>query len=177
MSTRSSFVSSVVGLCKDTWVYMELSLLHWFRLHLLDTLFANNHRSSSCVLCGSYYSSSLCLQRQAGIRKHSMCPKPGLQRKKLIFAGSTALVARGIVRVLDLFMTFSMRMFCGSELVWGYWVCIKPSGIMPNKFNRFGASKLQTDRNSAHKFKCNICLLISFSSKAEQIAKGPKCKS
>lgn len=53
---------------------------------------------------------------QASIRKHSMCPKLGLHRKKLIFAGSTAEVARGIVRVPDLFMTFAMGMFCGSEL-------------------------------------------------------------
>lgn len=53
---------------------------------------------------------------QAGIGKYSMCPKLGLHRKKLIFAGSTAEVARGIVRVPDLFMTFAMGMFCGSEL-------------------------------------------------------------
>lgn len=46
-----------------------------------------------------------------------MCPKPGLQRKKLMFAGSTAAVARGIVRVPDLFKTFAMGMFRGSELV------------------------------------------------------------
>lgn len=37
MSTKNSFVSPVVGPCKDAWVCMEPSLLCWCRLPFLDT--------------------------------------------------------------------------------------------------------------------------------------------
>lgn len=81
--------------------------------YLFLTHYSQISTGDHLVSCVAPITAAVCLHRQASVRKHSMCPKPGLQRKKLIFAGSMAVVARRIVK-----SSWFVHDFCHGNVLW-----------------------------------------------------------